>query len=106
MGKYLTIALMTALCASLVAVVLLQRGNAALQAENASLTRSVAALEQQAAQSRLAADVARAAAQRERERAAEYDALREALIDGDEDADLPTWFRSYLDDLLGRLPPD
>lgn len=106
MWRYLSIALLLALCAALVAVVLLQRSNASLTAQNASLTRSVAVLEDQAAQSRLAADVAQAAAQRERARAAEYDALREALIDGDDDAHLPPWFRSYLDDLLGRLPTD
>jgi len=81
----------------------MQRQNAALIAENASLSRSIAVLEDSRAQARLAADVARAEAQRERKKAAEYDALRKALIDGDEDAELPPFFRDWLSDLLGGL---
>lgn len=80
------------------------RDREALEAQNAALTRSMAALERQAAQARLAADVARAEAERFAAKAQEYDALREALIKGEQDAPLPDWFRDYLDQLLGGLP--
>lgn len=104
MWRYLSAALLLALCAALVAVVWFQRGNAALQAENASLARSMAVLEGERQQARLARDVARAEADRVRVRAAEYDALREALIDGGEDQVLPEWFKEYLKRLLERFP--
>lgn len=78
----------------------------ALIAENASLSRSVAALERSIERSKLARAVADANAARERERAEEYDRLRESLLRGEEDAELPDWFRRYLDDLLGRVRPD
>lgn len=100
MTKYLTIGLLGALCAALVALMVMQRQNAALSAENASLSRSIAVLEDSRAQARLAADVARAEAQRERDRAVEYDAFREALIEGNEDAELPEWFQGWLRELL------
>jgi len=76
---------------------------AALQQENASLARSVAVLEREKENARLAEDVARAEAERQRKKATEYDALKEALLRGDEDAPLPQWFRDYFDDLLGGL---
>lgn len=76
----------------------------ALASENASLTRSVVVLEGQIEQSKLAREVADAEAARVKARAAEYDALRETLMRGDDDAPLPEWFRDYLDRLLGGLP--
>lgn len=82
----------------------LERGwRQAAEAEAASLRRSVAVLEDARDQAREAAAVANAAAERERGRAQEYDDLREALIRGDEDAELPDWFRDYLDNLLGGV---
>ena len=75
--------------------------------QNALLTASVAALEDDlrvqadiAAQAAQARDVARAEAARQAKKAAEYDAIREALLRGDEDAPVPGWFRDFLDDLL------
>lgn len=82
-------------------VVSLRAENAALAFENASLSRSVAALEDQAEQARLAADVARAETARVAGKAREYDKLKETLLRGNEDAPLPNWFRDYLDALFG-----
>ena len=73
--------------------------NRALRAENAMQAASITALRDQFEQARLAADVARAAAKREAERAEEYDQLREALLKGNDDAPLPDWFRDYLRNL-------
>ena len=101
--RYVTIGLLGALCLALGAFWWVHRANGDLRVENASLARSVATLEDQRAQARLAADVARAAADRARARAAEYDALRETLLKGDDDAPLPDWFRAYLDRVLGGL---
>lgn len=71
-----------------------------LEADNARLERSVAALEMRASQAREALEVARAAQKRQEERAAEYDAIREALLRGEfDDAPLPEWFVSVLRDL-------
>lgn len=98
--RYLTIGLMGALCLALGAVIVMQRQNASLSAENASLTRSIATLEQSRDQARLAADVARATAAREKSKADEYDALREALISGGEDQVLPEWFQDWLREIL------
>ena len=103
MWRYVASALLVALLVVSGGAWLLYRANGDLRVENASLARSVAALEDQRAQARLAADVARAAADRERARAAEYDALRETLLKGDDDAPLPDWFRAYLDRVLGGL---
>jgi uncharacterized protein HemX len=102
--KYLTIGLLVALCLALGAVIVMQRQNASLSAENASLTRSLATLEQSRDQARLAADVARAAAAREKSKADEYDALRNALINGEQDEELPAWFADYVAAVLGRVP--
>lgn len=78
-----------------------------LRDTNALLTASVAALEDDlrvqadiAAQAAQARDVARAEAARQASKAAEYDAIREALLKGDENAPVPRWFRDFLDDLL------
>lgn len=78
---------------------------------NATLTASVAALERDlrvqadiAAQAAQARDVARAAAERQAQKAAEYDAIREALLRGDDDAQLPDWFRAYLRSLRTAAP--
>jgi len=72
----------------------------ALRDETARLERAVKAEREAAAQARLAREVAEAHAERQRARAEEYDALREALLRGDADAPLPDWFRAYLDRLL------
>lgn len=83
-------------CAALWTV---KQQNDRLRVMVAAQARSISALEAQRAQARLAADVATAVAKREAARAAEYDALREALLRGEEDAELPEWFRAYLRDL-------
>lgn len=103
MSRYLIIGLLGALCLSLGAVVVLQRTNAALSDDNARLSRSIVALEEGAALSRLAAEVAKAEAARQQARAKEYDAFRASLMNGEQDADLPDWFTAWLDDLLGGL---
>lgn len=83
-----------------------RQGRRDAEQQAASLARSVAVLSDARDQARLAAEVARAAADRERMRAAEYDALREALITGGDDAEVPDWFCDYLDGLLGGLRGD
>ena len=99
MMRYATIgALLVAL--GLGGMLMLERNRvASLQAENASLTRSVAALERERAQAREAQAVARAEAERVAAKAREYDDIREAILKGDSDADLPDWFCEH----LGRL---
>ena len=74
-----------------------------LATENGDLMASVVALEQSVSQAKTAAAVARAAAERERTKADEYDAFREALINGESDENLPDWFRDYINGILGRL---
>lgn len=76
----------------------------ALEADKARLERSLVVEREAREQARLAANVAQASADRERARAAEYDALRESLLKGNDDAPLPDWFRAYLDRLLGGVP--
>lgn len=71
----------------------------ALRQANQILTVSVASLREQVDQTQEALAVARVVSQQERARAIEYDALREALIGGNNDADLPEWFVDYLHDL-------
>ena len=70
-----------------------------LQAETAAQRSSIRALEIERDNARLARDVAQAARQRVEDQAAEYDALREALLKGKDDAPIPDWFRDYLADL-------
>ena len=72
----------------------------------ASQARSIKTLEERAAQAEQARAVAVAHQKRVEALAREYDALKEALIRGDEDAPIPDWFRDYLDRLLGGLPTD
>jgi predicted negative regulator of RcsB-dependent stress response len=67
---------------------------------SASLQRSVSALEAERDAAKLAREVARAEAERFRVKSQEYDALRETLLKGENDAPLPDWFRSYLASLL------
>lgn len=82
----------------------LKEANEAQAVEIASLNRSVETLTQAAAQSRLAAEVAKAQAAREREAAAAYEALRDNFRNGGNDADLPCWFSDRINELLGRMP--
>lgn len=70
-------------------------------AEISDLNRELAVQTRINEQTALARDVARAETDRLRRAAEEYDALREALLQGDENAPLPDWFRAY----LGRLFP-
>lgn len=72
--------------------------------EIASLERSVATLEEAVTQSRLAADVAKAVAERERAVSAQYERLRDNLRNGGNDAEIPCWFSNYVNSILGRLP--
>lgn len=78
----------------------LRATNAKLTTENAALSRSVDALRDQAAAARLAADVARAEAERQRTLAAEYEQVKDAFRKGDFDAPLPDDFRVLLDRIL------
>jgi hypothetical protein len=102
-----------ALAAALVAIIALggalwwQAGeSAALEEENARLERSLLSYKAQAEQTREALAVARAAQKRAAARAAEYDAIREAVLRGDyEDVPLPDWFLDLLRD-LGLRPGD
>ena len=74
--------------------------------------RAVDALERTLEAERAAAAVLQAERDRFAERAEEYDALREALLEGGDDADIPDWLRAYLDRLLtgngtgGAASPD
>lgn len=101
MLRYVLIAALSAVLGLLGWVWLLRSQRDSLEAHTASQARSIVALEAQAAQARLAAEVAKAAAERERLRAAEYDRLRMALVDGGEDVDLPDWFRDWVHALVG-----
>lgn len=92
-----------AVCAGLWWLVALVQDREALRAENASLARSVGALEQGRDQARLAAAVARAEAARQAARAAEYDRMKETILKGNHDEPLPDWLRDHLDQLLGEL---
>lgn len=84
-------------------MLVIERGKTAdLEVRNASLQRSVAALAEQREQAREAQAVARAETQRLEVKAKEYDAIREALLRGDADADLPDWFCEHLG-LLGLV---
>jgi cobalamin-dependent methionine synthase I len=70
--------------------------------------RDIAAMRLERDQARLAEAVAEAAASRIQQKAEEYDALREALLSGDEDVPIPDWFRDWLVDLgvVGVRPDD
>ncbi|PWE32795.1 hypothetical protein DDZ14_08600 [Maritimibacter sp. 55A14] len=71
-----------------------------LRTENASLTRSVAALQMQAEQAALAREVEAARAERDRARAAEAQATIEAILTGDfEDEPLPPGLADILNGL-------
>lgn len=70
-------------------------GRHAAEAEAASLARSVATLENAREQARLAATVARAEAERQAREAAKWNAIREALLEGNEDAPLPPEFHRW-----------
>lgn len=76
--------------------------NALLRAEAVELHREVRIARETAKQAALARDVARAEASRHAKAAAEYAAIREALLKGDDDAPIPEWFRAFLDGLLLR----
>ena len=78
--------------------------NTLLRAQVADLRTEVRIAQETAAQAALARDVARAEASRHAKAAAEYAAIREALLKGDDDAPIPPWFRAFLDGLLLRAP--
>lgn len=77
----------------------LRADNASLQATADAQAREIMTLNVQVSQAREAAEVARATADREASDARKYNALREALIKGDEDVDLPDFFVELLADL-------
>lgn len=78
--------------------------NTLLRAQVADLRNEVRIAHETAAQAALARDVARAEASRHAKAVAEYAAIREALLKGDDDAPIPEWFRAFLDGLLLRAP--
>ncbi len=78
--------------------------NALLRAEAAELRREADTARQIASQAAVARNVAQAEAARQARKAAEYDAIREALLKGGTDEPLPDWFRAFLDGLLKRGP--
>lgn len=69
-------------------------------ARAARAERAVEAIERTLEAERQAAAVLAAERDRFEERAAEYDALREALIEGGDDAQIPDWLAAYLGSLL------
>ncbi|WP_347311347.1 hypothetical protein [Defluviimonas sp. SAOS-178_SWC] len=77
----------------------LRDANAALAADVAALVREARVQADIAAQAALARDVARAEAARQADKAAEYDAIRNAIEKGENDAPVPDWFIAH----LGRL---
>ncbi|MFY0633694.1 MAG: hypothetical protein JXQ91_07775 [Vannielia sp.] len=93
--RYLSGALLVATLAAAGWAYVERAGRLSAQAEAASLRRSVAVLEDARAQARSAAEVARAEAERQAARAAEYDALKEALLRGGDDVALPDWFDAW-----------
>lgn len=95
MMRYLSMALLLAALGAAGWGYVERAGRRAAEAEAASLRRSVAALEDARAQARSAAQVARAEAKRQAARAAEYDALKEALLRGGDNAPLPDWFDAW-----------
>lgn len=99
---YLSLALTVAALAGIGYVRHVIGQNALLRAESAELHREVRIARETAEQAALARDVARAEAARHAQAAAEYDAIREALLKGDDDAPIPEWFRAFLDGLLLR----
>lgn len=74
--------------------------------EIARLERENATKELVIEQEREARRVADANAARERIKAEEYDRLKEALLRGGDDVQIPDWFKSWLADLLGGVQPD
>lgn len=58
--------------------------------------RDVVAMGLERDQARLAEAVAEAAASRIQQKADEYDALREALLSGDQNVPIPDWFHDWL----------
>ena len=72
-----------------------------LMDQSANLSRELSVQASIADQAALARAVADANAKRLTAKAAEYDDLREQLLRGEEDADLPDWFIAYLVRLLG-----
>ncbi|WP_166416227.1 hypothetical protein [Cochlodiniinecator piscidefendens] len=73
---------------------------ASLQADNAALTRELSVQTQIAAQMQEARAVAQAHAARVQSKATEFDTLRETILRGEDDADLPDWFTDHLDRLF------
>lgn len=63
--------------------------------------RAADALERTLEAERTAAVILAAENEANAARAAEYDALRETLLEGGDDADLPDFLRDYLDRLFG-----
>ncbi|MEP5727781.1 MAG: hypothetical protein ABJL67_00265 [Sulfitobacter sp.] len=102
MTKYLTIAALLA-CLGLAAALWWQgRGMVALEAENARLTRSVAALSLQAEQSARARDIEAARAQKFANRNTELNAAIEGLLTGDiKDAPLDPRLADFVNGLRG-----
>lgn len=72
------------------------------RAARQELLRQLANAERIAEQAELARDVADAEADRISAKAREYDALKEALIRGEDDAELPDWFIAYLGSLFAN----
>lgn len=104
LAPFLPYIIVAALLTALASVVWWQSGTIdTLRGDVARLERSLAVVEAARKQARLAASVAQAAANRAQTRAAEYDRMRENLLKGNTDEELPDWFREYLDDLLGGL---
>ena len=73
----------------------LKTQNALLEAKNAALTRSIAALELERDRAKEARAVADAARARVEAQALEYGKIKESILRG-EDADLPPWFHDHL----------
>lgn len=67
--------------------------------------RAVDGLERTLQAERIAAAVLAAERDRFEARAAEYDNLRQALLEGGEDAPLPEWLGDYIDSLLDVSRP-
>lgn len=83
MTRYALIAALFALVSALGLVVWMQRSNSSLAADNASLTRSVAAFQMQAEANALARDVEEARADAQAARASQLDAAIAAIVTGD-----------------------
>ena len=78
-----------------------QLGNA--RAEIDRINDNVTVLEEERDQAAAAYEVLKETSAAARERAAEYAAFERAIMEGEDDVELPAWFTGFIDDYVDRL---